>query len=38
MDPVVAKGGTPVLMSCNKLDLPLAKDKQTVKSLLEKEM
>lgn len=38
LEPAVCKGGAPVLMSCNKQDLPLAKDCATIKSQLEREM
>ena len=38
LEPVVVKGKTPVLMSCNKQDLPLAKHCATIQSQLEKEM
>ena len=37
-EPVVVKGKAPVLMTCNKQDLSLAKNKMAVRKLLEEEM
>ena len=38
LEQAVYKGRTPVLIVCNKQDLPLAKDGSSVKKHLEKEM
>ena len=38
LEPAIFKGRAPVLMSCNKQDLPLAKDRTAIKKQLEKEM
>lgn len=38
LEPTVHKGGTPLLMACNKQDLPLAKDCSAIQKQLEKEM
>ena len=38
LEPVVCRGRTPVLMSCNKQDLSLAKDKVAIRRQLEEEM
>ena len=38
LEPAVCKRRTPVLMTCNKQDLPLAKDKMAIKKQLEEEM
>ena len=37
-EPAVVKGKVPVLMTCNKQDLSLAKNKMAVRKLLEEEM
>lgn len=38
LEPIVYRGGAPVLMACNKQDLPLAKDCSAIQKQLEKEM
>ena len=37
-EPAVVRGRAPLLMTCNKQDLSLAKEKMAVRELLEREM
>ena len=37
-EPDIVKGRTPVLIACNKQDLPFSKAAKVIRSLLEKEL
>ena len=38
LEPVISRGTAPVLIACNKQDLPLAKDCAAIRTQLEQEM